>query len=231
MPRSRRYTQEQEQVQEPTPAKKIRKVGTAETMEGTKVRLVGGTKLTFTMGEPINPKVADVRYIFNRIFASSYCKDLTPGWAVPELFFRCTMGQMAELVPAVLTLINDVIEAGEYADRDEQFLTVSAYVLAWWNHLNNGGARPLIESAREKRFQRRAKVILTEPEFRCPFCGTKWSPPKNMVRYTAMSKPYLKWLPVHFWEYHRWEAYNPKNVGKSVPEVPDDYEEPKRRAQ
>lgn len=201
--------------------------GAVDRMTGTSVKIKGGTKLEFKIGSPVNPKVADVRYIFNRLYVSSYSKDVVPDWAVPELLIRCTMGEMAELVPAVLICLNEIFMNNEYRTEDEYFLTVCAYVLAWWYHLNGGGPRPIVEDARQKRYERKAKIILTDPRFECPFCGMKWEPPKNMRRYSVMAKPYMVWLQKHWWEYHKWEQFNPKGAG---PETPDDYKEPKRRA-
>jgi hypothetical protein len=202
------------------------KGGAVDRMTGTEVKIKGGTHLVFKMGAPIHPMVSDIRYIFSRLYVSAYAKDVVPQWAVPEMLLKCSMGEMAELVPAVLICINEIFANNEFRTEDEYFLTVCAYILAWWYHLNGGGARPLVEDARQKRYERKAKIILTDPRFECPFCGKKWEPPKNMRRYTAMSKPYLAWLPKHFWEYHKWEQFNPSGAG---PETPDNFVEPKRR--
>jgi len=199
--------------------------GVVDKMTGTSVTIKGGTHLVFKMGAPISPKISDVRYIFERLYISKYANDVVPAWASPELLTRCTMGELGELVPAVLICLNEIFANGDFRTEDEYFLTVCAYILAWWYHLNGGGPRPIVEDARQKRFERKAKIILTDPRFECPFCGTKWEPPKNMRRYSAMSKPYLAWLPKHFWEYHHWDAYNPAGAG---PETPDDFQEPKR---
>lgn len=184
--------------------------GAVNDMIGTAVTLKGGTQLKFMVGHSISPTVEDVRYIFKKLYTSKYMRQVVPVWAVEELLVKASVEQINTLVPAVLLAINDILEYKEYEAQDLYFLCVSAYVLAWFDHLQLGGPRPIIESEREKRMVKsHHKLDRMEIVLRCEYCNKVFTPPANLVRYEKVAKAYLVWLPKHYWEYHKWASFRP----------------------
>lgn len=183
--------------------------GAVNKMIGTPAVLKGGSHLTFTVGESIRPTIEDVRYVLQKLYKSKYVNDVTPEWAVPELLVRASVEETRTLLPAVLTGVNDIIEYQEYEHQDLYFLCICAYVLAWYDHLNLGGPRPIVEAEREKRTVSHHKLPRLEVVLRCEYCNKVFTPPAHLVRYEKVAQAYLKWLPKHYWEYHKWQTFKP----------------------
>jgi hypothetical protein len=183
--------------------------GAVNSMIGTPVQLKGGSHLSFVVGTSIRPTIEDVRYVYQKLYKSKYVNAVTPEWAVPELLVRASVEEQRTLLPAVLTAVNDIIEYQEYEHQDLYFLCVVAYVLAWYDHLNLGGPRPIVEAEREKRTVAHHQIARMEIILRCEYCNKVFTPPAHLVRYEKVAQAYLRWLPKHYWEYHKWATFKP----------------------
>ncbi len=162
--------------------------------------------LSFRMGQPIRPTVLDIRQVFGKLYASIYAAEVTGTGLVPELLIKCNQEQLDILVPLVAKKIDYLLQWGEVNTADEPWVVTCGYVLAWYWHLNLNGARPVLETVRQKKANAyRTKITPTTPDLRCEFCNKVYPDVEKYVKYSTLAYHFMVWLGKHYQSYHKWD--------------------------
>lgn len=177
-----------------------KKQSPVDQYHGTPVKLSTGTE--FVIGEPFSPSWDDLRFTCSKLWAYGYLEPILEHSDVPpETVLGANKGQLEYLVPMILQGINRLFDTDKIKSGDKPRVLAMASVLAWYWHMTLWGPRPVYDPKRYK-----PKKIQWVIEFECPACHKIYDPPKRYVKAEARCKAWLKWLPRHFREYHKWEV-------------------------
>ncbi len=169
--------------------------------KGTPVTILS-TGTEFVIGEPFTPSWEDLRYAIHKLWAYEYLTPILEHSDVPaEMVLGGNREQVEYMVPVILQGINRYFDTDKVNTGDEARLLALASILAWYWHMVLRGPRPVYDPKRYK-----PKKIQWAIEFECPACHKIYNPPKRYVKAEARSKAWLRWLPRHFREYHKWEV-------------------------
>lgn len=171
-----------------------------DKIKGTQVQMKTG--FIFIIGEPCKPTWDELRYTMTQVWAYDYGKDCLAHTNVPpETLMGGNQKQLEYMVPLVLQGLNRMFDKGTIDAVTAPQAVGMAYVLAWYWYHYLGGPMPIYEV---KRY--RTKKLMWHIEFECPACHKKYDPPTRFVKAEARCKAWLRWLPRHFREYHKWEV-------------------------
>ncbi len=164
-----------------------------------KVHIQSG--LIFSMGEEIAPEWRDVQYVLAKLYTHDYAQHLLPDNLPAEVLIGGNREQMDYLVPLILRGIDLAIDAGKIQPVLDPAIVVTAYVLAWYWYRCLHGPKPIYDPMRHIRTRITQPLTLT-----CPACNTVYEPPKRYVNASAKVKSFIRWMPKHMREYHKWDV-------------------------